>query len=348
MAYYILWQWSVARRHAKVAEQADIVHHLTFCTLLCPGFWKLRHAKYVLGPVGAPQVNPHYLPLFGSRAWLQRLRGWIMGRFLHFSWLRHLLEHAAAVVPANSETRDLLVSQGIAAREVMLDTGAPENSVTLKRGGEAGSIRLIYAGQLERRKGLELPLRALAEVSAARDCDWSLTMLGNGPDRGRLQTLAESLGISDRVKFTGAVPRAEVLLHLKEADAFLFTSVRDTSGGVNLEAMACGLPLICIAHQGVGDITDDSCAERIPPGPIPETIHRLAAAIRRLTADPARRVKMGAAAAQRARGNFSWNEKFDRMISIYVEIPLPASPAAVQAIRCWRTFSRSMIKRTRT
>jgi glycosyltransferase involved in cell wall biosynthesis len=319
MAYYILWQWSVARRHAKVADQADIVHHLTFCTLLCPGFWKLRQAKYVLGPVGAPQVNHHYLPLFGNRAWFQRLRGWIMSRFLHFSWLCRLLEQAAAVVPANSETRGLLVSQGIAAREVMLDTGAPENAIPRERGAEAGPIRLIYAGQLERRKGLELSLRALAGVSAAGNCEWRLTMLGSGPDRCRLEGLAASLGIGDWVKFTGAVPRAEVNRHLDEADAFLFTSVRDTSGGVNLEAMACGLPLVCIAHQGVGDITDDSCAERISPGPIPETIRQLVEAIRRLAADPARRLKMGAAAAQRARENFSWNEKFDRMISIYEE-----------------------------
>jgi glycosyltransferase involved in cell wall biosynthesis len=317
MVYYILWQWSVARCYAKVAEQADIVHHLTFCTLLCPGFWKLERARYVLGPVGAPQVNPHYLPLFGNRAWLQRLRGWIVGRFLHLSWLRCLLQSAAAVVPANSETRELLASQGIAPREIMLDTGAPENPIPMKRSCEADSIRLVYAGQLERRKGLELSLRALAEVSAAGNSAWSLTLFGNGPDRGRLEAMAESLGIRDRVKFTGAVPRHEVICHLAEADAFLFTSVRDTSGGVNLEAMACGLPLICIAHQGVGDITDDFCAERISPGPISETIQNLADAIRRMADDPARRQKMGAAAAQRARENFSWNEKFDRMIAIY-------------------------------
>jgi glycosyltransferase involved in cell wall biosynthesis len=320
MAYYILWQRSVAKCHSKVAAEADIVHHLTFCTLLCPGFWNLERAKYVLGPVGAPQVNPHYLPLFGSLEWMQRLRGRILGRFLRLSWLRRLLLQAAALVPANRETRELLRSQGLAPREVMLDTGAPEEAVPLERGGKEGAIRLIYAGQLERRKGLELALRALVEVSAAGNCDWRLTLLGNGPDRIRLKALAEDLGIGERVEFVGPVPRSEVIGHFAKADAFLFPSVRDTSGGVNLEAMSTGLPVICIAHQGVGDITNDSCAERIAPAPIPETIRGLAAAILRLSADPHRRLNMGAAAAQRARESFSWEEKFDRMISIYAEV----------------------------
>jgi glycosyltransferase involved in cell wall biosynthesis len=96
--------------------------------------------------------------------------------------------------------------------------------------------------------------------------------------------------------------------------------VRDTSGGVNLEAMAHGLPVICIAHQGVGDITDTSCAERILPGPIDETIDKIAQAIIRLANDPARRVAMGEAATKRAREKFSWDEKVDRMCGIYREV----------------------------
>jgi glycosyltransferase involved in cell wall biosynthesis len=144
-------------------------------------------------------------------------------------------------------------------------------------------------------------------------------MLGSGPDRKRLEVLAAKLGIGDRVSFTGKVSRDEVSRYFEVADAFLFTSVRDTSGGVNLEAMAHELPIICIAHQGVGDITDSSCSERIVPGPIPQTLHGLAEGIRRLAQDPARRLDMGAAAARRAREKFSWSEKFDRMISIYEE-----------------------------
>jgi glycosyltransferase involved in cell wall biosynthesis len=319
LAYYALWQWSVSRRFGKIADEADVVHHLTFCTLLCPGFWRLKRAAYVLGPVGAPQVNPHYFPLFGGKAWIQKLRGWIMVRFLGLPWLRRLLKSAAAVVPANSETRDFLIAHGIPARDLILDTGAPEVAESKRHTGKAGAIRLMYAGQLERRKGLELALRALARASGKDGCDGVFDIFGQGPDRQRLIALAEELGIADRVNFHGAVPQAELMQNFQQADAFLFTSVRDTSGGVNLEAMAHGLPVICIAHQGVGDITDESCAERIPAGPIDETIVKIARSIVRLANDPALRVAMGEAAAKRAREKFSWDEKFDRMCGHYRE-----------------------------
>jgi glycosyltransferase involved in cell wall biosynthesis len=83
--------------------------------------------------------------------------------------------------------------------------------------------------------------------------------------------------------------------------------------------MAHGLPLICIAHQGVGDITDDHCAARIPPGSIPDTIDRLAQAVIHLSENLALLRKMGVAAANRAREEFSWDDKFDRMCEHYRE-----------------------------
>lgn len=315
LVYYAFWQYSISKKFATEADSADVVHHLTFCTLLCPGFWKLKRAVYVLGPVGAPKVNPHYLPLFGNHAWKQRLRARVLTRFLSLPWLRRLLHGAAAIVPANSETRDTLIAGGINAREVMLDTGTPAIPEKKLRRATHGAIRLMYAGQLERRKGLELALRALEMA----DCDWSFDIYGSGPDKRRLEQIADELSISDRVDFHGVLPRVELMKRFDDADAFLFTSVRDTSGGVNLEAMAHGLPVICIAHQGVGDITDESCAERITPGPIPDTIQQISAAVTRLAADPERRLRMGQAAAKRAETDFCWEAKFDRMTDYYHE-----------------------------
>ncbi|RYD25058.1 MAG: glycosyltransferase, partial [Verrucomicrobiaceae bacterium] len=266
-AYYVAWQWSVARKFHQQADDMDIIHHLTFCTVLCPGFWRPSHAAFVIGPVGAPLVNEHYLPLFGKRAWIQRWRGKLMEHFLSLPWLDRVFGQAAAVIPANSETASLLTRNGIPVKEVMLDTGTPEVP-EMQHGGrqeKPDAFRLIYAGRLERRKGLELSLRALARVEAEGNFDWRFDIVGDGPDRERLAAMTREPGLADKVSFAGSLPREEVMQKFQTADAFLFTSVRDTSGGVNLEAMACGLPVICIAHQGVGDITDEQCAERIPP-----------------------------------------------------------------------------------
>jgi len=131
--------------------------------------------------------------------------------------------------------------------------------------------------------------------------------------------MAEELKIAERVTFHGAVPQAELMNRFGRLDAFLFTSIRDTSAGVNLEAMAHGLPIICIAHQGVGDITDEACAERVEPGTIEVTVQALANSIIRMAENPIRRQQLGLAAATRAKTTFSWDEKFDRMVQVYEE-----------------------------
>jgi glycosyltransferase involved in cell wall biosynthesis len=169
----------------------------------------------------------------------------------------------------------------------------------------------------------DLALRAFAsfiqnsKLKIQNQAPPTLTLLGKGPDRERLETLAHSLGISEHIHFPGSVPQSEVARHFAEADVFLFTSVRDASGGVNLEAMASGLPILCIAHQGVGDITDDTCAIRIPPGTIEETIASLANSMQRMANDPNLRIELGANARRRALEKFSWEEKFERMLAIY-------------------------------
>ncbi len=83
--------------------------------------------------------------------------------------------------------------------------------------------------------------------------------------------------------------------------------------------MAHRLPIICIAHQGVGDITVYACAERIEPGTIDVTMRALADSIICLAENPMHRQQMGVAAAMRAKTKFSWNEKFDRMVQVYEE-----------------------------
>jgi glycosyltransferase involved in cell wall biosynthesis len=324
LLYYFMWQWTAARRFRNEANASDIVHHLTFCTALCPGFWNRTKAARVIGPVAAPLVPEHYLALFGIRRLSQALRNHLIRNFLKLPWLNRSFIGAAAVAPANSDMKHLLETMGLSCGEVMLDTGAPTDCPAITRPPKpSGHCDFLYAGVLERRKGLELALRAFAhfiqnsKFKIQNHAPPTLTLLGKGPDRDRLKTLAHSLGISEHVHFPGSVPQSEVARHFTEADAFLFTSVRDASGGVNLEAMSSGLPIICIAHQGVGDITDDTCAIRIPPGTIEETIASLANSMQRMANDPNLRIELGANARRRAQEKFSWDEKFERMMKIY-------------------------------
>jgi glycosyltransferase involved in cell wall biosynthesis len=326
-AYYVLWQLKAARRFKKLAESMDVVHHLTFCNLLCPGAWRLQRPAFVIGPVGAPLVPRAFLPLFGRAKWLQMVRGAVIRRFDKLPGLRSLLRGASAIVPANSETAALLRSRGFEACPIILDTGSPAIPPPSPKPPSDEPVRFVYAGRLERRKGLELSLRALA---LARDsgADWRFQIVGSGPEEKRLRHLVETLGLRGRVEFLGHRTRDETLGILASSEVFLFTSLRDTSGGVNLEAMASGLPVVCLSHQGVRDITDDSCADRIDPGSVPETISRLSDAIVRQCKDPVRRRMMGEFARRRAETAFSWSDKFERMLGYYSDAIHSQKPAS--------------------
>ena len=319
-AYYVLWQGSVARVFADLADGMEIVHHLTFCSLLCPGLWRLDKARSVIGPVGAPLVPAAYLALFGPGSWAQWLRGGLLRSYHRLPWLKRVLGQADAIVPANSETSALLKAHGFRARPVMLDTGSPESDAPPAAERPGGVVRFLYAGRLERRKGLEMALRAFALARERGVVDWEFEMLGSGPDQPRLRALASRLGLGNQVCFAGLVPHEEIPRRMAAADVFFFPSVRDTSGGVNLEAMAMGLPILCIAHQGVGDITDETCAIRVPPGDIDRTIEAMAEGIRRLCEDPGLRRELGAAARRRALSAFRWEDKFDLMAGYYREV----------------------------
>jgi glycosyltransferase involved in cell wall biosynthesis len=199
----------------------------------------------------------------------------------------------------------------------MLDTGSPEPSENRGLAKDGNVVRFLYAGRLERRKGLELSLRALSLARSGGVANWEFEILGDGPDSLRLLQLAQELGIGNQVRFAGAVERNMVFERMRCADVFYFTSVRDTSGGVNLEAMAMGLPVLCLAHQGVGDITDDTCAIRVLPGDIEITIQRLAEGVKTLCADAGLRENLGAAAKERALRCFQWDQKFECMLRHY-------------------------------
>lgn len=318
MPYYILWQLAVYCKFRWRVEEFDIVHHLTFCSLLCPGFWSGIKPGFVIGPVGAPLVNEHYIPLFGRSAWLQRVRGMVIRNFDRLPWLKRVYAEAGVIVPANSDTKTLIEGCGFDCADVILDTGAPEVEVSPRSPGAEG-VRIMYGGALFRRKGLELSLKALAGVGDGA-VDWRFNVVGDGPDRERLEGMVKELGIAERVNFMGRKTQEETWAEMGRSDFFLFTSVRDTSAGVNLEAMACGLPIVCLGHQGVADIVTDDCAIRVSPGTIEESVDGLAEAITRMATEDELRESMGRQAVERANKAFAWEEKFEQMTAHYARL----------------------------
>ena len=86
---------------------------------------------------------------------------------------------------------------------------------------------------------------------------------------------------------------------MRWADVFAFTSLRDTSGNVVLEALAAGVPVICLDHQGVHDIVTDQCGVKLPVTTPDDVIACMSESLRRLAQDTAARERLSRGASER-------------------------------------------------
>ncbi len=110
-----------------------------------------------------------------------------------------------------------------------------------------GIVRLVSAGQLVHRKGIDLLLRACGELPAT---GWRLDCYGDGPERPRLEQVSRSLGLGDRVAFHGVVSSDGVRAALRQADCAVLPSRFDGWGMLVNESLAVGTPVICTAACG--------------------------------------------------------------------------------------------------
>ena len=121
---------------------------------------------------------------------------------------------------------------------------------------------LVFAGRLTRQKAMHVALDALAHVPATQ-----LTVIGDGPDRARLERHAHDTGLNGRVRFVGALPREEVLDALAGAEAAVLSSDWENFPHAAVEALATGTPLVATAVGGVGEIVVDGVnGLLVPPG----------------------------------------------------------------------------------
>ena len=135
----------------------------------------------------------------------------------------------------------------------------------------------------------------------------------------RWQRLAEKLGVAKHIQPGWAGCRiARPCEQYAWADAFVFSSLRDTTGTVVVEALAAGVPVICLDHQGVHDVVTDECGLKIPVTTPREVVARLSEAIARLARDGQQWERLSRGAIDRAR-EYLWSRHEDVMVAQYRE-----------------------------
>ncbi|MCU0821305.1 MAG: glycosyltransferase family 4 protein [Spirochaetes bacterium] len=136
-----------------------------------------------------------------------------------------------------------------------------------------GDFILSTCGRLVKRKAMDVIIKALGKIKIDKI---KLYVMGDGPERENLMSIAREMGVAERVNFMGFVPESDKFKILTLSDLFVLTSLHEGFGIVYMEAMYCGLPIVCSDEGGqtdflfneenailinVGDV--DACAEAI-------------------------------------------------------------------------------------
>ncbi|MBR0658573.1 glycosyltransferase [Neoroseomonas oryzicola] len=229
----------------------------------------------------------------------------------------------ATVVAANSAYTAALVREalGNAAPRVEIVPlplpapldATPEATAWAASLAEGASPVIASLSRLEPRKGIDQVIRALPALAVTHSAIRFL-VAGSGPDRARLEALAASEGVADRVRFLGRIDEAQKAALLARADLFVMPARREGNsvegfGIVYLEAAWQGCPSLAGREGGAAEAVADGETGLLCDGADAKAV---AAALDRLLADPVRLKAMGEAAAARVRAEFLWQHALPR------------------------------------
>jgi glycosyltransferase involved in cell wall biosynthesis len=180
----------------------------------------------------------------------------------------------------------------------------------------SGPFRVFSMGRLLHWKGFHLGIEAFARFHRSHP-ESEYWLIGDGPERHRLEKLARDLSVAASVHFWGELPRAEALAKVAECDLLLHPSLHDSSGWASIEAMAAGRPVICLDAGGLALQIDEGNGVKIPAVSQRQAVDAIAAALENLANNPALLLQYGRAGRLRVSEEFNWACKAREVHAIY-------------------------------
>ncbi|MEM0927658.1 MAG: glycosyltransferase family 4 protein [Pseudomonadota bacterium] len=266
----------------------------------------VKNSKSVLGPVTGNIFYPDAMANIEPQ------------RYKVARILRKSLHFFASLFPEKQKFSYILNSGGERTRASLLAGGARNeqieevwDSAVTSRIMERSPVpiagecfRFMCNGRFDPHKGIDLAIRAVAEA----DPRVTLDIYGKGAMEAEWRALVVRLGLTGRVAFKGWLDSHNDLIDaMADYRGFVFPSLAEANGIVVQEALALGLPIVCLNHGGPSVLTSDQSAIRIRPAAADIVVAKLAEAMDTLATNPQLAKGLAVAGMDDARKNFDWH-----------------------------------------
>jgi glycosyltransferase involved in cell wall biosynthesis len=181
----------------------------------------------------------------------------------------YALKNAGLVISVSTSQREQLLREGLLEENVVkISNGVDMNLFCPADGARARPQEktILFVGHLIEEKGVGLLLEAFRNLLQGRRNDLRLLVAGDGVLRKYLLDKTKSMGIETKVRFLGAVSKAQVAELMKECDVLVLPSFRESFGIVLVEAMACGKPVVATRSGGPTEIVSEDTGVLVPYG----------------------------------------------------------------------------------
>jgi glycosyltransferase involved in cell wall biosynthesis len=319
-----LWQRKVLAYAKQLDAEVnfDVVQHVSFASLhIGSQLWKLGK-PFVFGPVGGGQVAPGGFGRYLRGGKLREVIRTVLVRYFTgvLFAAKNTVSHANLVLVANLDTREWAERLGAPQVAFMHDCGLPSSMLLhlpARWRNDTDCLRILWVGRLMPRKGVLLALEALSQVDPK--VKFFCTIIGDGEQGRYLTRWIERLGLSSRVTWQGQRPWTDVMDAYLNHDVLMFTSLRDTSGSQLVEAMARGMAIISLDHQGPHTMLPASVGIKVPITTPQKTVAGLARALERLAREPETVAAAGRKAMEVAK-TYTWDRKVLEMNALYPSV----------------------------
>ncbi|WP_179318036.1 glycosyltransferase family 4 protein [Winogradskyella helgolandensis] len=324
--YYFFWQLGILPLVSSIikANKIDYSMHLSMGSIWMPTFLPVFKTSFIWGPVGGGEGEPNsfrkVLPI--KQRLLQNLR-LLMNKLAFLSPLFLITSLKAKAILVRTRNTEKVIPKVFKKKtKIILETAMESDVFQYHREKNQNitdkEFHLISTGRLTPSKNILTAIKALSLIPSEYKIRY--TIIGSGSEKLKIENEILKTKQEQKIEIISEVSRKEILEKLTKCDAYLFPSLREGGSWALMEAMAIGLPVICLKWTGMEIITDYKSAIQLPVSNPEQMPKDMADAIIKLITTPNLINEMGEAGRERIKSEFNWDSKGVFMEELFIEL----------------------------